>query len=256
MDRKSLLSDAGQQLRRPSAGDQLRRSMEAPFRCVFFSSLEPAHHKFRRVRVCPQAAFAVFETASQWLAWVPSAAPADVTAANVRLLAISKPVEQIYDGRVTGLAALKFGNLELVIQAETYVAAADPAGAVPVIRLTVNPVTGRTLTLQQTNTSRSLDLPVDATFDVPLASAALGAWRFPMSPNRDAFYQLFQDPNDFDAAASAEIRMSYESGGTHRALRYPLLLGALADPQNPPEARLPMKVSLDVLNPLIFSELV
>ena len=191
-------------------------------------------------------------TASQWLAWVPSAAPADVTAANVRLLAISKPVEQIYDGRVTGLAALKFGNLELVIQAETYVAAADPAGTVPVIRLTVNPVTGRTLTLQQTNTSRSLDLPVDATFDVPLASAALGAWRFPMSPNRDAFYQLFQDPNDFDAAASAEIRMSYESGGTHRALRYPLLLGALADPQNPPEARLPMKVSLDVLNPADF----
>ena len=30
-------------------------------------------------------------TASQWLAWVPSAAPADVTAANVRLLAIASP---------------------------------------------------------------------------------------------------------------------------------------------------------------------
>lgn len=189
---------------------------------------------------------------SRWLAWIPSAKPQDVTAANVRLLPIGLKSGTAGDGRVLSLSALKFGNLELVIQAETYVAAADPAGAVPIIRLTVNPVTGRTLTLRQTNTSRSLDLPVDAAFDVPLASAALGAWQFPMSPNRGAFYQLFQDPNDNNAAPSAEIRMAYESDGVARQLRYPVLLGALEDPLNPPAARLPMKVSLDVLNPADF----
>jgi len=98
---------------------------------------------------------------SQWLAWIPSAKPQDVTAANVRLLPISKKQGLSGDGRVLSLSALKFGNLELVIQSETYVSA-DTSDVSPLIRLHVNPVTGRTLTLRQTNTSRALDLPVDA----------------------------------------------------------------------------------------------
>src|SRR5262249_49172236 len=161
-----------------------------------------------------------------------------------RLLPIVMKPGSASDGRVLSLSALKFGNLELVIQPGTHVSA-DTSDASPLIRLQVNSTAG-TLTLRQTDTSRALDLPVDAAFDVPLASAALGAWQFPMSPNRGAFYRLFQDPNDNNAAPSAEIRMTYESDDVTRQLRYPVLLGALEDQLNPPAARLPMKVSLDV----------
>ena len=125
---------------------------------------------------------------SQWLAWVPSATPKDGALENVRLLAMAKPEGQDGDGRVLSIAQLNFGNLQLVIQSQTLVAA-DTAASVPSIYLTPNPTVGGTLSLIQMGTSRTLDLPQNGRFDLPLTSASLGAWLFDMSPNRGDFYQ-------------------------------------------------------------------
>ena len=184
---------------------------------------------------------------SQWIAWIPSATLKNGTLADVRLLSMTKPVGQDDDGRVLALSQLVFGDLQLEIQSQTFVAA-DTSGAVPSIYLSANPIAGGTVALRRIDGSRVLDLPKNGRFDVPLASSSLGAWQFGMLPNRGAFYQLF-DPNDVSAAASAEVRMTYESAGNVETLRYPVLLGALADPRNPITAQLPLKASLDLLNP-------
>ncbi|HYX22613.1 MAG TPA: hypothetical protein VFC23_00555, partial [Thermoanaerobaculia bacterium] len=187
---------------------------------------------------------------SQWIAWIPSPHVVDGTLADVRLLTAAKQIGEDVGRIIAGGARLAFGNLSLVVQAETLVGA-DTAATPPALWLAGKPDIGSSLALAQ-GTQRTLDLPPETKLTIPFDQQQIGAWTFPLSVNRGAFYQLFQPPDDFSTPPSAEARYSFSDGGTQRQIRYPALLGALQDPRNPPQALLPMRVAIDPLSPTDF----
>ena len=189
---------------------------------------------------------------SQWIAWVPSPQPVGGALADVRLITISKPVGEDEGSVIAGGATLGFGNLALVVQPET-LASADLSAASPGLTLTNKQDIGSTMTLRQSGTSRALDLPAGTLLTIPLTGERLGAWTFPLDVNRGSFYELFDVPESFAASPSAEVRYTWLAGGAPQELRYPVLLGALANPNNPPQARLPLQAAIDPLAPTSFT---
>ena len=189
---------------------------------------------------------------SQWIAWVPSPKVEGGALAGVLLVTISKPVGEDQGSVIAGGATLGFGNLALVVQPET-LARADLSAASPGLTLTNKQDIGSSMTLRQTGTSRALDLPASTLLSIPLTGQRLGAWTFPLAVNRGSFYELFDTPDNFAASPSAEMRYAWRDGATPREQRYLVLLGALANPTNPPQALLPMLVAIDPLAPASFA---
>jgi hypothetical protein len=185
---------------------------------------------------------------SQWLAWIPSPRLLGGALRDVRLLFIAKQLDQPVGLSTHETTLLGFGNMSLVVQEGTRVGA-DFSDTVPALWMETRRSIGSPLSLRQNNTTRQLDLAPETRITIPLTHEGIGAWSFPLDTNRGLFYELFQQPEDFSAAPSAEVRYTHGTATRVSQLRYPVLLGALPDPRNPSSERLPMQVAIDPLDP-------
>lgn len=181
----------------------------------------------------------------QWVVWASDLTPPRIAAAQ--FITIAKSAGD-GSGRVKPGCAIAFCDLALQISAEVIVAPAfgdDP----PALQLVASGSSGLVLQSQGAGQA-SLPLPSDQPVAMPMAGPSLGTFSFAFAPDRGSFFALFAPEDDSETPpASAEIRFFAGPLETPIAMRFPLLLGAFPDPRAPVAAQLPLRVTIDPLQP-------